>query len=122
MYRRLLKSKIHRARVTEADLDYNGSVTVDAELLEAADILEHEEVQIYNITNGARLSTYAIAGPPGSGIICINGAAAHLCSVDDLVILASYADYPEGDLEPDAHRPAIILVDEENRIRQKVKA
>ena len=118
MNRRLLKSKIHRARVTEADLDYNGSVTIDAELLEAADILEHEVV--YNVTNGSRLSTYAIAAPPGSGTICINGAAAHLCSVDDLVILASYADYSASELHD--HKPAIILVDEENRIRQKVTA
>lgn len=118
MNRRLLKSKIHRARVTEADLDYAGSVTVDSELLEAADILEHEEVQIYNITNGSRLSTYAIPGPPGSGTICINGAAAHLCSVDDLVILASYAEYTESELRD--HDPAVILVDEENRVRRKV--
>lgn len=120
MNRRLLKSKIHRARVTEANLDYTGSVTVDAELLEAADILEHEEVQIYNITNGARLATYAIAGPAGSGIICINGAAAHLCSVDDLVILASYAQYDEVELQ--SHEPAVILVDEKNRVPQKVSA
>jgi aspartate 1-decarboxylase len=120
MNRRLLKSKIHRVRVTEADLDYNGSITVDAELLEAADILEHEEVQIYNVTNGSRLSTYAIAAPRGSGTICINGAAAHLCSVDDLVILASYANYNTSELQD--HRPAVILVDEENRIRQKVTA
>tara|TARA_B100000809_G_scaffold266292_1_gene328307 strand:- start:1602 stop:1964 length:363 start_codon:yes stop_codon:yes gene_type:complete len=120
MNRRLLKSKIHRARVTEADLDYNGSITVDAELLEAADILEHEEVHIYNITNGSRLSTYAIAAPPGSGTICINGAAAHLCSVDDLVILASYANYSASELHD--HKPAVILVDEENCIRKKVTA
>lgn len=118
MNRRLLKSKIHRVRVTEADLDYTGSITVDAELLEAADILEHEEIHIYNITNGSRLSTYAIPAPPGSGTICINGAAAHLCSVDDLVILASYADYTESDLRN--HDPAVILVDGKNRIRRKV--
>ena len=120
MKRRLLKSKIHRARVTGADLDYTGSVTVDAGLLEAADILEHEEVRIYNITNGSRLSTYAIPGPAGSGVICINGAAAHLCCVDDLVILASYAEYTEDEVR--AHEPAIILVDEQNHIRQEMTA
>ena len=75
---------------------------------------------IRDSTNGARLSTYAIAGPPGSGIICINGAAAHLCSVDDLVILASYADYSPSEVHE--HSPAVILVDEENRVRQKVRA
>ncbi len=120
MKRRLLKSKIHRARVTGADLDYTGSVTVDAGLLEAADILEHEEVRIYNITNGSRLATYAIPGPRGSGTICINGAAAHLCAEDDLVILASYAEYTED--ERHAHEPAIILVDEQNHIRQEMTA
>lgn len=119
MTRRMLKSKIHRVRVTEADLDYTGSVTVDTELLEAADILEYEEVHIYNITNGSRLSTYAIPAPRGSGTLCINGAAARLCSVGDLVILASYAEYTESELRD--HDPAIILVDEKNRIREKVR-
>tara|TARA_B110000014_G_scaffold248058_1_gene222091 strand:- start:207 stop:569 length:363 start_codon:yes stop_codon:yes gene_type:complete len=118
--RRLLKSKIHRARVTEANLDYTGSVTVDTDLLEAADILEHEEVHIYNLTNGSRLSTYAIPGPAGSGIICINGAAAHLCRVDDLVILASYAEYDENELR--GHEPKIIMVDEKNLSRQEATA
>jgi len=118
--RKLLKSKIHRARVTEANLDYTGSVTVDADLLEAADILEHEEVHIYNITNGSRLATYAIPGPAGSGVICINGAAAHLCCVDDLVILASYAEYDENELR--GHEPKVIMVDKKNRFRQEVTA
>ena len=120
MNRRLLKSKIHRARVTGADLDYTGSVTVDADLLDAADILEHEEVHIYNLTNGSRLSTYAIPGSAGSGTICINGAAAHLCRVDDLVILASYAEYDENELR--GHEPTIIMVDEKNRFRQEATA
>ena len=120
MNRRLLKSKIHRARVTEANLDYAGSVTVDIDLLEAADILEHEEVHIYNLTNGSRLSTYAIPGPAGSGIICINGAAAHLCRLDDLVILASYAEYDENELR--GHEPKIIQVDEKNLSRQEATA
>jgi len=118
--RRLLKSKIHRARVTEANLDYTGSVTVDTDLLEAADILEHEEVHIYNLTNGSRLSTYAIPGPAGSGMICINGAAAHLCRADDLVILASYAEYDENELR--GHEPKVIMVDERNQSRQEVTA
>lgn len=118
MKRRLLKSKIHRARVTGADLEYTGSITVDAELLEAADILEHEEVYIYNLTNGSRLSTYAISDPPGSGTICINGAAAHLCAEGDLVIIASYAEYSESELRD--HDPAVILVDEKNRAQREV--
>jgi aspartate 1-decarboxylase len=114
MYRTLLKSKIHRARVTQADLHYKGSVTIDQELMEAADILEHEQVDIYDITNGARLTTYAIAGPRGSGVICINGAAAHLVKPGDLVIITSYAVYE--DAEARAHEPRVFLVDEQNRI------
>ncbi|NLF73719.1 MAG: aspartate 1-decarboxylase [Candidatus Anammoximicrobium sp.] len=113
MYRTLLKSKIHRARVTDADLHYRGSVTVDRLLLEAADILEHEQVAIYDVTNGARLTTYALSGPSGSGTICINGAAAHLVRPGDLVIIASYAQYE--DQEARAHQPRIVLVDEQNR-------
>jgi aspartate 1-decarboxylase len=114
MYRTLLKSKIHRARVTAADLHYRGSVTIDRRLMDAADIIEHEQVAIYDITNGARLKTYAISGPPGSGTICINGAAAHLVRPGDLVIIASYAQYE--DQEARAHQPHIVLVDEQNRI------
>ncbi len=113
MNRTLLKSKIHRARVTDADLHYRGSVTVDRLLLEAADILEHEQVAIYDVTNGARLTTYALSGPSGSGTICINGAAAHLVRPGDLVIIASYAQYE--DQEARAHQPRIVLVDEQNR-------
>ena len=114
MHRTLLKSKIHRARVTDADLHYRGSVTIDRRLMEAADIIEHEQVAIYDITNGARLTTYAISGPAGSGTICINGAAAHLVRPGDLVIIASYAQYE--DQEARAHQPHIVLVDEQNRI------
>ncbi len=120
MYRTLLKSKIHRARVTEADLHYRGSLTIDRELMEAADIVEFEQVEIYDITNGARLSTYAIAGPPGSGTICVNGAAAHLVKPGDLIIIASYAQYsPE---EVARHQPRILLVDERNRVVEEVGA
>lgn len=114
MYRTLLKSKIHRVQVTDADLHYVGSVTIDRRLMEAADILEHEQVDIYDITNGARLTTYALPGPEGSGTICINGAAAHLVRPGDLVIIASYAVF--DDQEARAHQPHIVLVDAQNRI------
>lgn len=114
MLRTLLKSKIHRATVTQAELDYPGSVTIDAELLERADIVAHERVEIYNITNGERLATYAIEGPARSGTICINGAAAHRVRPGDLVIIASYADYtPE---ETASHEPIVLLLDERNRV------
>lgn len=114
MHRTLLKSKIHRARVTQADLDYEGSVTIDEDLMDAADILSHEQVDIYDITNGSRLTTYAIPGPRGSGVICINGAAAHLVNPGDLVIIVNYAQY--SDKEAQQHCPAVFLVDEQNRI------
>ena len=113
MKRILLKSKIHRATVTEANLEYEGSVTIDTELLEVADIVEHERVEIYNITSGTRLATYAIRGEAGSGTICINGAAAHLVSPGDLVIIVSYAEYSDDEL--DNHAPQVILVDRLNR-------
>jgi len=113
--RTLLKSKIHRARVTHAALHYEGSVTIDRDLLEAADILCHEQVQIYNITSGERFTTYAIEGDAGSGAICINGAAAHLAKPDDLVIIASYAEYTEA--EARAHHPKLVYVDEQNAVR-----
>lgn len=113
MIRMMLKSKIHRATVTEADLHYEGSVTIDSQLMDAADLLEFEQVDIYDITNGNRLTTYAIPGPAGSGVICINGAAAHLVSPGDLVILASYAQYDEQEAE--RHRATVVLVDDHNR-------
>ena len=114
MRRTLLKSKIHRATVTEANLDYEGSVTIDRDLMDAADILDHEQVQIYDVTSGARLTTYAIPGAAGSGVICINGAAAHLVREGNLVILASYAEYEEREIA--GHRPRVVFVDGENRI------
>ena len=114
MKRILLKSKIHRARVTEADLDYEGSITIDRDLMDAADLVEHEQVDVLNITNGARLTTYAISGEGGSGTICVNGAAAHLVQPDDLVIIASYARYTEA--EAATHEPRILLVGEGNRV------
>ena len=115
MDRTLLKSKIHRATVTDADLQYEGSITIDEDLMRAADLVEYEQVQVYDITNGQRLTTYVIRGEAGSGTICLNGAAAHLVDVDDLVIIASYANFSAEELG--GHRPRIILVDEHNRQR-----
>jgi aspartate 1-decarboxylase len=110
----MFKSKIHRATVTEADLHYVGSVTIDADLMDAADLLPGELVHIVDITNGARLETYVIEGRRGSGVIGINGAAAHLVHPGDLVILISYAQM--DDAEARAHRPAVVHVDADNRI------
>lgn len=110
----VFKSKIHRATVTHADLSYEGSVTVDADLLDAANILPYEAVHIWNVTRGTRLVTYALPGPRGSGAICINGAAAHLNQPSDLVILATFADMtPE---EARSHVPTVVRVDAKNRI------
>jgi aspartate 1-decarboxylase len=117
MKRTLLKSKIHRARVTASDLHYEGSVTIDLELMEAADLMEYEQVDIYDVTNGARLTTYAISGERGSGTICINGAAAHLVKPGDLVIIASYAQYSPQELA--SHEPRICRVDDRNRLLPK---
>jgi aspartate 1-decarboxylase len=115
MLRSLLKSKIHRATVTEANLDYEGSVTIDAALMDAADLVPHERVEIYDVTNGARLATYAIPGERGSGTIAINGAAAHLVKPGDLVILASYAQLE--DAEARDFEPRLCFVDARNRLR-----
>ena len=114
MFRTVFKSKIHRATVTEADLHYVGSVTVDAGLMEAADLLPGELVHIVDITNGSRLETYVIEGERGSGVIGINGAAAHLVHPGDLVILISYAQV--DDAEARRLRPAVVHVDADNRI------
>ena len=112
----MLKAKIHRATVTRAHLDYEGSVTIDRDLLAAAGILPYERVEIYNVTRGTRLATYALEGEPGSGAIEINGAAAHLAGPGDLVILAAYCDmFPE---EAQRHRPALVFVDGKNRIAE----
>lgn len=116
MRRRLFASKIHRATVTVADVDYEGSVTIDADLLDAAGILEWEEVHIWDVTNGARLSTYAIAGPRGSGVIGINGAAAHLVHPGDLVILATFGEFDET--EALVHEPTCVFVDDQNRVKE----
>jgi len=113
MLRTMLKSKIHRATVTQADLHYVGSVTIDADLMDAADLLEGEQVTIVDIANGARLVTYAITGERGSGVIGINGAAAHLVHPGDLVILIAYATIE--DAEARSYQPRIVFVDADNR-------
>lgn len=110
----VFKSKIHRATVTHADLEYEGSVTVDSDLLDAAHIVPYEAVHIWNVTRGTRLVTYALPGPRGSGAVCINGAAAHLNEPGDLVILATFADMtPE---EARQHKPKVVRVDAGNRV------
>jgi aspartate 1-decarboxylase len=110
----MMKSKIHRATVTDADLHYVGSITVDRHLMEAADLVEHEQVAVVDIDNGARLETYVIAGEPGRGDICLNGAAARLVSPGDKVIIISYADYEAAELE--GYSPRVVHVDTANRI------
>jgi aspartate 1-decarboxylase len=117
MRRTFFKAKIHRATVTHADLDYEGSVTIDEDLMDAAGIWSYEAVHVWNITRGTRLQTYAIKGQRGSGVICINGAAAHLNRPGDMVILATFAELEEA--EARAHEPTVVLVDRENRIVQK---
>ena len=115
MKRTLLKSKIHRATVTEANLEYEGSVTIDEDLLRAADILPYEAVDIWDCTNGSRLRTYAIAGEPGSGEICVNGAAAHLVKPMDVVIIASWAEVDDD--EARTWKARRVFVDDANRPR-----
>ncbi|MCC7343833.1 MAG: aspartate 1-decarboxylase [Deltaproteobacteria bacterium] len=114
MFRNLLKSKIHRVTVTDADLHYEGSVSVDLNLLEAADILPHEHVHIWDVTNGNRFETYALAAPRGSATICINGAAAHLAKKGDIVIITSFVTLPEDKVAD--HQPKVVLVDAHNQI------
>ncbi len=111
----MLKSKIHRATVTEANLDYVGSITIDEELLEKSGILEYEKVSVVDITNGARLETYTIAGERGSGIICLNGAAAKLINKGDLVIIMAYADMTPD--EAKENKPTVVFVDDDNKIK-----
>jgi len=112
----MLKSKIHRAKVTQADLNYEGSITIDRKLLEAADILPYEKVAVLDVDNGSRLETYAIEGEPGSGTICINGAAARLVSPGDKVIILSYTNVEEA--EARHWHPTLVYVDSQNVIRE----
>ncbi|SMP13432.1 L-aspartate 1-decarboxylase [Desulfurobacterium pacificum] len=113
MKRIMFKSKIHRATVTGADLNYEGSITIDSKLLELADILPYEKVDIYNINNGERFSTYVIPGAPNSGEICLNGAAARKVQKGDLVIIVSYCELEEDEI--DGFSPTVVLVDENNK-------
>ncbi|MET0398876.1 MAG: aspartate 1-decarboxylase [Longimicrobiaceae bacterium] len=114
MQRTMCKSKIHRATVTGADLNYVGSITIDLDLMEAADLVEYEKVQVVDINNGARFETYVITGERGAGEICLNGAAARLVHAGDRVIIMSYGQYDEAELTN--YRPTFVFVDEENRI------
>lgn len=111
----MMKAKIHRAKVTQCDLNYEGSITIDRELLEASGILVNEQVDVLNINTGARFTTYAIEGEAGSGIIGINGAAARLAQKDDLVIIISYAQMEEAAAR--SHRPKVVFVDDRNRMK-----
>jgi aspartate 1-decarboxylase len=116
MLLRLLHAKIHRAVVTQADVDYEGSITIDSALLRAAQLREYEAVQVWNVTNGERFETYTLAGESGSGVICVNGAAAHLVAPGDLVIIAAFRTYTAE--EAADHRPVLVFVDNRNRLRE----
>src|SRR4051812_15979246 len=119
MRRTMCKSKIHRAMVTDADLNYEGSITIDPELLDAADIRDYEQVQVVNISNGARFETYALPGQRGSGDIIVNGAAARLVQKGDLAIIMSFASYDEAELE--TFEPRVVFVDQQNRATAGVR-
>lgn len=120
MRREMLRAKIHRATVTATELEYEGSLTLDHDLMTAADIRPFEKIDIYNIANGARFSTYVITGEAGSGTLCVNGAAARLATPGDKVILAAYGSYEESEME--SHRPLVFLVDGRNRILESEPA
>ena len=117
MMRKMMRAKIHRATVTQAELDYEGSITIDRRLMDATDMLPNEAVCVWNVTSGNRFETYTVEGPPDSGVICVNGAAAHLVRPGDLIIIAAFTW-----LEEEAawrHEPKVVFVDEDNRIREK---
>ena len=115
MLRTMMKSKIHRATVTATDLDYEGSLTIDAELLEAADILPNEQIHVWDVTNGTRLVTYALRGEAGSGEVQVNGAGAHLIRPGDIIIIATYASFDEDEIR--GHEPLVVFVDAKNRLK-----
>lgn len=119
MFRMMMNSKLHRATVTEADLNYVGSITIDSDLLDAAGMLPNEKVHIVNNNNGARFETYIIAGERGSGVICVNGAAARLVQKGDIVIIISYVYVSEE--EARTHQPTVLLMNEQNGIKEAVK-
>ncbi len=112
IHRRMLKAKIHRAIVTDANMDYEGSITIPPELLEQADIKEHEAVHVWNVSRGTRFETYAMTGIRGTGDVCVNGAAAHLAGPGDRIIIATFADVPESMV--DEFRPIVVFVDDHN--------
>ncbi len=118
MHRNFLRSKIHRARVTKADLNYEGSIAIDPVLIEAARFLPFERVEIYNVTNGNRLATYVVPGERDSGEICLNGAAARLVQPDDLVIICCYCDLNETEIQ--RHVARVVLVDQDNRVTEVI--
>ncbi|MFC0214818.1 aspartate 1-decarboxylase [Paenibacillus chartarius] len=119
MFRTMMKAKIHRATVTEANLNYIGSITIDQDLIEMVDMLPNEKVQIVNNNNGARLETYIIPGPRGSGVICLNGAAARLVQTGDTIIIVSYASM--SDEEARRHKPVVAIMGEGNKVVQLLK-
>lgn len=119
MFRMMMNSKLHRATVTEANLNYVGSITIDSHLLDAAGMLPNEKVHVVNNNNGARFETYIIAGEPGSGVICVNGAAARLVQEGDVVIILSYA-YVSNE-EAREHKPTVLLMDKDNKIEKVIK-
>ncbi|WP_252503418.1 aspartate 1-decarboxylase [Sporosarcina sp. Marseille-Q4943] len=119
MFRMMMNSKLHRATVTEANLNYVGSITIDSDLLDAAGMLPNEKVHIVNNNNGARFETYIIAGERGSGVVCVNGAAARLVQEGDIVIIISYVYVSEE--EARGHQPTVLLMDDKNRIKEVIK-
>jgi aspartate 1-decarboxylase len=120
MLRVMMKSKIHRASITQAELHYEGSLTISAELMRAADILPYEMVHVYNVSNGNRFETYAIEGEENSGVICLNGAAARKGAVGDLIIITTYATYEAAELEQ--HHPKVVMVDRHNCLKNTCAA
>ena len=117
MMRKMMRAKIHRATVTQAELDYEGSITIDRRLMDATDLLPNEAVCVWNVTSGNRFETYTVEWPPDSGVICVNGAAAHLVRPGDLIIIAAFTWLEEEAAR--RHEPKVVFVDEDNRIREK---
>ena len=115
---RLMHAKLHRVRVTDANVNYVGSVTIDSELIDLVEILPLQEVEIWNVSNGNRLSTYVLPGEPGSGVICLNGAAAHLCEPGNFVIIAAYEECDRAEVLRTGHEARVVIVDEHNRCKQ----
>jgi len=117
MQRTMMKAKLHRVTVTQSELGYEGSCAIDEDLLDAADIREYQQIDIYNVDNGERFTTYAIRGQRGSGMISVNGAAARKCQVGDILIIATYANYSEDEVE--RFEPCLVYVDGQNRIQRR---